>query len=122
MSEHMLQNDDPFEDPLWKEAEKAARATPRRRRSKTFIGCPLWWLRWVLPLTRSEGQLAAALWVYRLRVVQRSKTVSISNQSLEEALGISRFAKYRVLAKLEDAGVLTVERRDGRAIKVTLLR
>ncbi len=121
MSETLLQPDDPFDDPLWKAAEKAARGK-RRRRSKEFVGCPMWWLRWVLPLTRSSEQLAVALYLYRLRIVRRSKTIRLSNVALENDLGLSRYAKYRILARLEEAGVLKVGRRDGRSLTVTLLQ
>jgi hypothetical protein len=117
----LLQDGDPFDDPLWKAAEKAARA-PRRRRNETHIGCPMWWLAWVFPLARSSEQLVVALYLYRLRVVRRSKTITVSNRNLERDLGINRYTKYRALTKLEQAGVLTIEQRDGRAVKVTLLR
>ena len=112
---------DPFDDPLWKAAEKAARSK-RRYRSKAFIGCPLQWLRKVLPLTRSPGQLAVALYLYRLRVVRRSRTVRLSNAVLEKDLHLSQFTKYRILAHLEEAGAIKLGRRDGRSLEVTLLR
>jgi hypothetical protein len=121
MSEDTLQHGDPFDDPLWKAAEEAARA-PRRRRSREFIGCPMWWLKWVFPLTRSVEQLVVALYLYRLRAVRRTKTIQLSNVALEKDLGLSRFTKYRTLDRLEEAGVLKVGRRDGRSLTVTLLR
>ena len=121
MNENLFDNTDPFDDPLWKEAEKAARSK-RRRQSKIFIGCPMWWLRWVLPLTRSAEQLAVAIYLYRQRVVQRSKRIKISNTGLEKDLGISRYTKYRTLAKLEEGGVLTTHREGRRAIEATLRR
>ena len=117
----MSDTDDPFDDPLWKAAEKTARSK-RRRRSKTFIGCPLWWLQSVLPLAQSAEQLAVALYIYRLRVVRRSKTVSISNRGLKEDLGVGRFGKYKLIARLEAAGLLRVERQNKHALKVTLLQ
>src|SRR5262245_42009327 len=114
-------HEDPFDDPLWKAADKAARR-PRRHRSKAFIGCPMSWLKWVLPLCGSAEQLAVAQCLYRLRIVQRSKTIRVSNRELKEALGISRYSKYRLLTKLENAGVILIRKRDGRSVVVTLLR
>jgi len=80
----------------------------------------MWWLRLVLPKLRSAAELAVALYLYRLRIVRRSRTVSLSNERLLADLGVNRFTKYRALQKLADAGVIEIRRRDGRAIIVTL--
>jgi DNA-binding transcriptional ArsR family regulator len=122
MSEDTLQHGDPFDDPLWKVAEKTARAKRRQKRNKVHVGCPMWWLKWALSRTRSAEQLALALYVYRQRIVQRGKTIRLSNAALEKDLGLSRYSKYRCLTQLEKAGMVTVERRDGRSVMVTLLR
>jgi CRP-like cAMP-binding protein len=66
--------------------------------------------------------LAVALYVYRLTIVRRSKTVSVSNQSLMEDLGVSRFGKYKLFVRLEEAGLWTVKRQNKRALEVTLLK
>jgi CRP-like cAMP-binding protein len=121
MHEDMIPGD-PFDDPLWKAAEKTARARRRRRRNRTHIGCPMWWLRAVLPLARSAEQLAVALYVYRLTIVRRSKTISVSNQSLKEDLGVGRFGKYKLFARLEEAGLWRIKRRNKHALEVTLLK
>jgi hypothetical protein len=122
VNEDTLQHGDPFDDPLWKAADKTARARRRRRRNRTHIGCPMWWLRAVLPLARSAEQLAVALYVYRLTIVCRSKTISVSNQSLKEDLGVGRFGKYKMFARLEEAGLWRVKHRNKHALEVTLLK
>jgi hypothetical protein len=112
------QSADPFDDPLWKAAEKA----PAGRRTNAFIGCPMSWLKRVLLAVRSAEQLAVALYVYRRTKVCRSKTVSVSNAELQRELGIDRRIKYRALTGLESAGVVRLKNRIGRAVTVTLLK
>ena len=48
--------------------------------------------------------LVVALLIYRECLLRRSNTVALSNGELGE-LGISRYAKYRALACLREAGV-----------------
>jgi hypothetical protein len=92
------------------------------RQSDGFIGCPFSWLKRVLPVTRGAGQLAVALYVYRRTKICRSRTVTVSNAELERELGLSRWTKYRALSSLEDAGVVKLGNKTGRAVKVTLLK
>lgn len=88
---------------------------------KRLIGCPLEWFTWVLDLTRSKEQLALALYLYRRACILRSATVTVPNGELAE-LGFGKWSKYRLLRSLEDAGVVCVEQRNGRAARVTLSR
>jgi hypothetical protein len=111
------QSADPFDDPLWRAAEKA----PAGRRTNAFIGCPMSWLKRVLLAVRSAEQLAA-LYVYRRTKICRSRTVSVSNAELQRELGIDRRIKYRALTGLESAGVIRLKNRIGRAVTVTLLK
>ena len=53
--------------------------------------------------------------------LRRSNTVPLSNGELGE-LGISRYAKYRALAWLREAGVIAIEEANTRrSVRVTLL-
>ena len=62
-----------------------------------------------------------ALLIYRECLLRRSNTVPLSNGALGE-LGISRYAKYRALAWLRDAGVIAIEEaKTRRSVRVTLL-
>jgi hypothetical protein len=111
---------DPFDDPLWKEAERTAQAAKAgvANLSANYIVCPVSWLEQVLPLARSAGQLAAALLLYRR--LRRDKAVPVSNAEFEE-FGIGRDVKYRILVELERAGLVAIERATGRSVAVRLL-
>jgi hypothetical protein len=98
---------------------RAAHATDGGR----HIGCPLWWFTLVFPIVRGKNELAVALYIYRLRVIHRSHTVVVSNEHLLTELGIDRYAKYRALRRLADAGVITLKRRSSkRALQVKFNR
>jgi hypothetical protein len=111
-------SDDPFDDPRWQQAEAiaAARSKPYQR----FIGCPVAWFEQVFPIVRGKNELAVALAAYRLRVVRHSRVVVISNVYLAR-LGIDRFAKYRSLRRLADAGLITIRRRNKQALEIEFL-
>ena len=95
---------------------------PHTRRRSRFIGCPVSWLKRVLPTVRSAEQLAIALYIYRLTIVRRSKTITVSNAELQLEFGIDRRVKYRALSCLKRTGLIQVEDKTGRAIIVTLLK
>jgi hypothetical protein len=84
-----------------------------------YITCPLAWLARVRPLINSADRLIVLQLLYRRCLMERSRTVSLSNRELR-ILGIGRNTKYRALAGLAEAGALTVEARNGRSIRVTL--
>jgi hypothetical protein len=108
---------DPFDDPAWQRAALMAGAPPRP--SKGYVTCSLAWLARVLPVLRTARHLTVGLLLYRQCLVQRSRTVAFSNAGLAD-LKIGRQSKYRALALLEEAGAITIEPRNGRAIRVTL--
>jgi hypothetical protein len=89
------------------------------RPTKGYMICPLAWLARVRPQLRSADQLLVALVLYRRCLMQRSRTVGLPNGELQR-LGVRRQTKYRSLAQLEEAGVLTIETRNGRSTRVTL--
>jgi CRP-like cAMP-binding protein len=103
-----------------------APASARRSRVATdmsrHIGCPLWWFKLVFPIVRGKNELAVALYVYRLRMIHRSRTITVTNERLLAELGIDRFAKYRALRRLTSAGIITIKRRGWAAIEVTFIR
>jgi hypothetical protein len=112
-----MKYDDPFDDPRWVEAGMLAGAPPRP--SKGYVTCSLSWLARVRPLVHTADQMLVLLVLYRQRLICRSRTVALPNAHLA-ALGIDRRTKYRVLAKLQDAGVITIERKNGHAAHMTL--
>jgi hypothetical protein len=86
-----------------------------------FIGCPVWWLRHVLPVVRSKYQLAVALYLWRRRIVcGNHKTFDVPNNELK-SWGVSRKVKYQTLDRLAVAGVIKVSRKGRGAPTVTIL-
>jgi hypothetical protein len=45
--------EDPFDDPHWRDAKKTS---SRGKRADRFIGCPVSWFQWVVPLVKSKEQ------------------------------------------------------------------
>jgi hypothetical protein len=117
-----------MDEDLWTESQvdDLNVKSQRRRRVRTdgdrFIGCPLWWFALVYPAVRGKGELAVALYLYRLRVIQRSRTVRVSNERLAAELGIDRFVKYRALHQLAVAGIITLKPRNKRALEIVFRR
>jgi hypothetical protein len=101
---------------------EVAQSPPTAMDPSRHIGCPLWWFQAVLPAVRGKGELAVALFLYRQRVVQGSQTIAVANVRLSTEIGISRFTKYRAIKNLEDAGLVTVRRRNKKAVEVTFYR
>ena len=107
-------------DPLWQAAGLLANAPPRPV-SKGHGVYSLAWLARVLPVVRTPTHLVVAMLIYRECLLRRSNTVALSNGALRE-LGISRYAKYRALAWLREAGVIAIEEANTRrSVRVTLL-
>jgi hypothetical protein len=113
-------HDDPFDDPLWQQAD--ATVTKRDPPDEPFIGCPLSWFKRVFPVVHGKNELAIALYLYRLSKICGSRTMVISNKRLLAELGIDRYAKYRALRRLAEAGIITLRHEHKRAIQVTLQR
>ena len=74
----------------------------------------MWWFKLVFPIVRGKNELAVALYIYRLRIIRRSRTVVISNTGLLTELAIDRYTKYRALRRLADAGIVQVRRHNKR--------
>jgi len=90
------------------------------RRSAKFLKGPVPWS-WIEKAARLPGStLAVGLALWRLAGAMKSKTIRLAN-SETEALGVGRSAKSRALVELEQAGLVTVERRSGCLPKVTIL-
>jgi hypothetical protein len=108
---------DPFDDPAWQQVQPMVDAPPAP--AKGYIACPLAWLARVRPAVASAVQLLILMLIYRRCLMARSRTVDLPNGELAQ-LGISRYAKYRALAQLREAGLVILEGRNGRSIRVTL--
>jgi hypothetical protein len=98
-----------------------SRVTPTRRRADRHIGCPVEWLKRVLPLVQSKEQLAIAIWLHRRRVISRCDLFTVPNEALWQDLGLSRYVKYKALRHLERARVIAITRDGNHALGVKLL-
>ena len=115
-NDNLFEEGDPFDDPAWKETEK-----PKRKPRQPHVGCPVAWLKRVLPLVKSKEQLAIALYLHRRRAVCGSEVFTVPNRELYEELGLTRFVKYRALRCLEEVGVIAISQNGRAAMLVSLL-
>ena len=93
---------------------------PRPKTGQKYLRgpIPLDWLATAARLPGRSLHVAVALWF--AAGLSRSRHVPLSNVS-GARFGLDRNAKYRALDWLERAGLITVERKLGRAPEVTLL-
>ena len=111
-------------DNLWIDGPDDIANAPAPKRSRVgadpshHIGCPLWWFKLVFPIVHGKNELAVALYIYRLRMVQHSLALTITNERLLAELGVNRFAKYRALQRLADAKVISLRRRGKHAVEI----
>ena len=101
------------DDSLWVDGPdgfediKPATGSKRKAKSKPkqagrFIGCPLWWLKVVLPVVQSKNELVVALALWRLRTIYGRRTFTVANSYVLAELGTNRWTKYRALKRLID--------------------
>jgi hypothetical protein len=98
-----------------------SRVVPKRRRGDPHIGCPVEWLKRVLPRVNTKEQLAVAIWLHRRRVVCHNEPFTVPNKALQEDLGLSRQVKYATLQHLEKAGAIALIRDGKHSLQVRLL-
>lgn len=95
------------------------RRPPRHKPGQRFLKGPIP-LHWIETAARLPGRsLHTGLALWYAAGLTNSASVSLSNVS-SLLFGLDRNAKYRALAWLEEAGLITVERKLGRAPLVTL--
>jgi hypothetical protein len=99
------------------ELEAAAPVKPKARKD-AFVQVPLGWFEAATRATRSP-QAFMVVWLLHLAWKAKSQTFPVPNNQLGRC-GVSRYAKYRALAKLERAGLITVDRRDSKTLIITL--
>ena len=99
-----------------------SKVAPKRRREDLYIGCPLEWLKRVIPIVKTKEQLAVALWLYRRYAACKwADWFPASNELLRAELGLSRKVKYATLQRLELAGTIALSRDNKRALQVHML-
>ncbi len=99
-----------------KPRRSGATSTPRQKFLKGPV--PLWWFHAAGVLPGKALHVGVELW-YRAGLC-RSKVVHFSYKSAKQ-WGVSRYAAYRALTSLADAGLVAVHRASGRCPVVTIL-
>jgi hypothetical protein len=97
-----------------------SRKPPRHKPGEKFLKGPIP-LKWLTRAAKQPGKtlhIAIALWF--LAGLKRKRTVALSD-AVPRVLGVDRYAKYRALNALEEAGLVSVERHVGRSPVVTIL-
>ena len=99
----------------------APKRLPRHRAGQEFLRgpIPLSWLRAATVLPGKALAVGLVLW-FKAGITKRGE-VKMTTKLLHK-FGLSRYAGYRGLVALEDAGLVTAVRRRGRCPRVTILR
>ena len=99
--------------------ELRAAAPERRKKVEPFCKVPMWWMAEATKATRTPKAMVC---IHLLHTAwkRKSTTFPLSNATLGKS-GVSRGRKRDALRELETAGLITVERRHGRAPLVTLV-
>jgi hypothetical protein len=93
---------------------------PRHKAGQHFLKGPIPW-NWVSKAAQLHGKaLHVGICLWYLAGLKISRVVPMSMERLLE-LGVNRFAAYRGLKALEEAGLVRVARHKGRLSKVELL-
>jgi hypothetical protein len=93
---------------------------PRHRQGEKFLKGPIPW-KWIAKAARLPGkalQVALALWF--LAGIKSKSVVALSGSVLRD-IGVLRHSGYRGLKELEKAGLISVQRHEGRSPVVTIL-
>lgn len=96
---------------------------PRHKSGEHFLQGPIP-IEWLRQAAHASGggagfKVAIALW-YLSGLHRHVATVQLTNRTLE-IFAVNRYAAYRGLERLEEAGLVSVKRHTGRAPMVTLL-
>lgn len=103
----------------WKNLNVGKLEPPPRRDDKPFS---MLWLNWAAKAAAATNTQRAFVWIWLVHRAHKTKnnTVAMSNEALAH-YGISRKVKAPTLRQPEAAGMITVERRVGKAPPARLL-
>ena len=100
------------------ETETHLRKNASKKRVWNFFGMPEYWVSGASCLPGKSWHVACAIWVS----AKMSKKSSIKlSPSLLARFSVDRYSGYRALRKLEEAGLVVVDRHRGRAPQVTIV-
>jgi hypothetical protein len=101
------------------EAPSRPKKPPRHRPGEWFLRGPVPWL-WLEAAARLPGKaLAVGLCLWREAGRRRQQTVATC--LTRAGLGVSEYAARRALRSLEVAGLVSIRRKPGRGLEVTIL-
>jgi len=103
---------------LRRRRELEAAAPVKRKKTETFVKVPMWWFAAAAKATNTPRALVCIELLYASWKAG-SLTFPLPNGRLK-IQGVSRETKRRALADLEQAGLITVERRARKTVIVTL--
>jgi len=93
---------------------------PRHKKGEKFISglIPLTWVKEMLKLPASASQVSFVVW--HLAGMKKLRTIELNLSSLEE-FNIPRVTGWRSIGYLEKANLISVVRKPGRKLEITLL-
>jgi hypothetical protein len=101
-------------------APSVSKKLPRHKPGQHFLKGPIPW-NWLSKAAQLPGKaLHVSVCLWYLAGLKSSRTIPLSMERLLE-LGVNRFAAYRGLKVLEEAGLVRVIRKRGRLSTVELL-
>ncbi len=80
---------------------------------------PLSWISRASKLNGKVLHIGLSLWY--LSGLRKEKRIKLTSAVYTEIFGVSRQAMYRSLEKMEDAGLISAEQRQGKTFMVTIL-
>ena len=91
----------------------------KAKQEEAFALVPLARAAEVTKCTKTQG---AMVWIVLIYLAWKNKnpTVSLSNETMRQ-YGVNRHVKYRALARLEAAGIITIKWRNKQSPIVTLI-
>ena len=103
------------------ERKAATTSKPRPKKGDAYLGGNVPWS-WITSAGTLPGRaLHVGLVIWHLATKRRSNRVKVNLQRLAADFDIDRSTASRALGRLATAGLVRVERRDGRCPMVTLL-
>jgi hypothetical protein len=92
---------------------------PRKIRHGHFVKIPCWWIDRLAKSTRYRATFLVALHLLYQHWKLRGQPVKLANGALRME-GVSRGTKWRALVELEQAGLITIERRSRKSPVITV--
>ena len=94
---------------------------PKYNKGEKFLKGPIPW-NWIVAIAKLGGKtLHVGIAIWHLVGMTKSSKVKLSGKLLRN-MGVSRYANYRALKKMEKANLITAKHHQGRNPIVTILK